>query len=141
MIISCSKCMEPDNFLRSIAVVKNHHTVYSTCKNVRPSSRKRRNGGSVYELLWRSTQPARVRNWAPDTTHIGVITPAINTNRSDANCTYQLRGVSVPVTIWDFTTFQFVSPTLFWILFSLPWNSLLYTGHTQDTVRMVVSII
>ena len=65
----------------SIAVVKNHHIVYSTCKNVRPSSRKRRNGGSVYELLWRSTQPVRVRNWALDTTHIGVITPAINTNR------------------------------------------------------------
>jgi hypothetical protein len=71
--------MELACFLRSIAVVKNHHILYSTCKNVRPSSRKRRNGGSVYELLWRSTQPARVRNWALDTTHIGVITPVTNT--------------------------------------------------------------
>jgi hypothetical protein len=40
----------------------------------------------------------------------------------------------VPVAIWDFTTFQFVSLTLFWILFSLPWNSLLCTGHIQDTL-------
>jgi len=121
--------MESDSFLRSIVVVKNHHTVYSTCKNVRPSSRKRRNGGSVYELLWRSTQPVRVRNWALDTTHIGVITPAINTTRPDANCTYRFRSISVTVAIWGFTKFQFVSLILIWILPSLPWNSLFCAGQ------------
>jgi hypothetical protein len=108
-------------FRHSITVVRNQHTMYSTCKNVRPSSRKRRNGGSAYDLFWRSTQPERVRNWAPDTTHIGVTTPEIITNRPDPKRTYRFRGAAVTAAIWVFKkistyfsniNFNIISPAL-----------------------------
>jgi 3-methyladenine DNA glycosylase Tag len=107
--------MEEAISLISIAVVRNHYSMYSTCKNVRPSSRKRRNGGSVYELLWRSTQPARVRNWAPDTAHIGVTSPEIITNRPEA----------LPWALKN-SVFIHISLILMSIWLSLPWRAFFY---------------
>lgn len=48
-----------------------------TWRNVRPSSRKSRNGTSVSSGLRSSFQPVVVRYWAPDTAQIGVFTPVI----------------------------------------------------------------
>lgn len=49
----------------------------------------------MYELLWRSTQPARVRNWAPDTTQIGVTTPTTKQTNMTQNVSVGVGYVSV----------------------------------------------
>lgn len=59
-----------ENFILSTGIF-----CQDTCKKVLPSSRKRLNGTSASSVFRRSTKPFGVRNCAPDTAHIGVLTP------------------------------------------------------------------